>query len=410
MHIKKTILLSLFISVPLCYALISISKSQVPQWNIVLEKNWEEVFNRKDGWTGADVARSVDLRDGRTLWLFGDTWIGKVLDNRHAPGSQMVNNSLGLLPTPSPGSGKAPSPDLAKFYWGSNNSEGKPTAWILPDSTRVPAHRDDDAEGWAVYWLTGDGLLTHYKSGSDRLVLFAAHVGKAKSENPVWGFKSVGGAILIVENPHDPIKQWRIQQYDNPQVMETDRAKKDPNLYEISWGTAAHYDPNGFIYIYGVKETRPSKNILLARAPSSSVETFDTWQFRTKDGWSHRLKDAVSIASRAANEFSVNRVQHKGKELLIMVQSEEAFGRNIQIRTAKNWEGPWSEPVFIYEVPNIRPKEFAYAAKGHYHLSSRGRLLISYIVNSHDFWSMAANADIYHPRFISIDLQPLFSK
>jgi len=56
----------------------------------------DAVFDRTSGWTGGDVCGTADLGHGRVLWLFGDTWIGKVAHGAHAPGSRMVNNSLGL--------------------------------------------------------------------------------------------------------------------------------------------------------------------------------------------------------------------------------------------------------------------------------------------------------------------------
>src|SRR5215211_1389433 len=50
--------------------------------------------NRPDGWITADLPASVDLRDGRVLWLFGDTWIGaRSPDGGIAPGALLWHNS-----------------------------------------------------------------------------------------------------------------------------------------------------------------------------------------------------------------------------------------------------------------------------------------------------------------------------
>ncbi|MDQ6854106.1 MAG: DUF4185 domain-containing protein, partial [Actinomycetota bacterium] len=49
---------------------------------------------RTDGWITGDLPASVDLRDGRVLWLFGDTWIGaRNQDGGIAPGSRLWHNS-----------------------------------------------------------------------------------------------------------------------------------------------------------------------------------------------------------------------------------------------------------------------------------------------------------------------------
>ncbi len=70
-----------------------------PITQVTPDSEWNAVFDRADGWTGADAAGSVDLGDGRTVWLFGDTWIGKIRDGKRLPGARMVNNSIAVHPT-----------------------------------------------------------------------------------------------------------------------------------------------------------------------------------------------------------------------------------------------------------------------------------------------------------------------
>jgi hypothetical protein len=95
-----------------------------------------------------------------------------------------------------------------------------------------------------------------------------------------------------------------------------------------------------------------------------------------------------------------------------MVQSEPMLGSRIFVRTAPQPEGPWSEPKAVYKAPEPeRDKSyFAYAAKGHLSLSRPGELLISYVVNSHDFNKMFNDASIYRPRFITVKLDDVLPK
>lgn len=53
--------------------------------------DYEPLFDRDAGWTGADAAYSVDLGQGRVLWLFGDTWI-----DRYGPSPKMIRNSIAV--------------------------------------------------------------------------------------------------------------------------------------------------------------------------------------------------------------------------------------------------------------------------------------------------------------------------
>src|SRR5579885_2950424 len=77
------------------------------------DAEWNAVFDRTEGWTGADCAGSVDLGDGRTLWMFGDTWVGK-----RQPGAQMVNNSIAVHPTDKSAPWRPPDPRRVQFVWG----------------------------------------------------------------------------------------------------------------------------------------------------------------------------------------------------------------------------------------------------------------------------------------------------
>ena len=40
--------------------------------------DWDALFTRAEGWTGGDVSAAFPLPGGRTVWVFGDSWIGRV--------------------------------------------------------------------------------------------------------------------------------------------------------------------------------------------------------------------------------------------------------------------------------------------------------------------------------------------
>ena len=380
--------------------------------------DWDAVFARTTGWTGGDAIYSIDLGSGRTLWLFGDTWIGSITNGRHAPGSHLVNNTIAIQTTTRPdrkSPQQATPPGRITFHWGPNNPKGKPTAWIVPDPARGKARGITPAGGW--YWPSDGAVVPRPSDGRPRLVLFLHQIGRRTGDHGIWGFKGVGGALAVIDNPHDPADRWQVEQSDNPHAVDTDTAAASPSLHEISWGAAVYFDAAGgsgqagCLYIYGIKETHPlNKQLLLARAPAATVKRFDTWRFHTTEGgWSGRLSDAAPIADHLVNELSVERVMIGARPMFVMVHSEPVFGHQILLRAADRPEGPWSKPIPVYEVPGVKrnPAYFTYAAKGHAHLSAPGELLISYVINSHDFKAMVADADIYRPRFIRVRLDRL---
>ena len=58
--------------------------------------------------------------------------------------------------------------------------------------------------------------------------------------------------------------------------------------------------------------------MLLARVPAARIENFDQWEFRTADGWSAHLQDAVVVAKNITTEYSISRVtiDHQARGLL----------------------------------------------------------------------------------------------
>jgi len=55
----------------------------------------DALFDRADGWIGADGAYSIALSPKRTLWLFSDTWVGKIRNGRRTDAT-IVNNTVGV--------------------------------------------------------------------------------------------------------------------------------------------------------------------------------------------------------------------------------------------------------------------------------------------------------------------------
>jgi hypothetical protein len=375
---------------------------------------WDAIFTRTSGWTGADVAGTVDLGDRRLLWLFGDTWIGDVADGRHVSASRMINNSVAIQTL----TGK-PSQLLAsssiRFYWQEDSK--RPTAWIIPNSGATAAGEGQSdsktSRGW--YWPTGGGAVVPGPGGRPRLLVFLFRVGKQDNRTGVWAFKSLGGTMATVDNVADRIEKWEIRQSDIPFAVGSDAAAKDPRRREISWGVAACRDSsaNGWatewLYIYGIRNESPfNRQVILARAKIESPSRFDEWQFYAgREKWSSAMADLVPIAEHAANELSIERLPGRGQSVWIMVHSEPALGRRIWVRTATRPEGPWTDPKAVYSVPDVdrSPAYFAYAAKGHLELSRRDELLITYVVDARDLGTMAKDAGIYRPRFIRVPLK-----
>jgi hypothetical protein len=345
-------------------------------------------FNQSTGWLGADGASSIDLNDGRVLWLFGDTFVGALKpDGACAEGTKMVNNTIAVQTTGATG-------ETTLFHWGPDH-DGAPTAWA-----NSPIDRDAH---WM--WPAGGGVLVGARE-TERLVLFFMMMRRPRpADDSVWNFQVHGTATVTVLNPHEPPSAWRTR-IAPLRDREADLDASKP-VRMLTWGPFAMPDPDqsGRVLVFGVDVSDVGdKRLVLGRAPGASLEDFTTWEFRTGDGWSRRENDAASIATAAVDEFSVSRVRVGGGERLMLTQMAPNLGRDLQVRFADRPEGPWSDAVAVYACPEPAQdsRSFVYSGKAHPEISGQGEMVMTYCVNSTDFWYVVGHVAMYRPRTIRI--------
>lgn len=386
----------------------------------VADADWDRAFTRTSGWTGGDVAGTIDLGDGRTLWVFGDSWIGDVVDGMHAPPSRLVNNAIAVHSTPKE-KPWLPSADL-EFYWGPKDAEGHPSAWIVPVLPKPNNEANTPAKShW--YWPTGGGVVIPGADGSRRLVLFLFRVERGNAPKSVMNFEVVGTSIALVNRIDQPIEKWQPRVIDLPDAAthfadprgEGDNAQKSVAPSLVHWGKAAlqlsnaSKEESNFIYIYGIKTGKLLNPMVVARVAADNIERFDAWRFYDANGgWSERIDDAKSVAEALVSEFSVEQLNRDGRNDFLLVQSEPLFGRRIYARTSPSPGGPWTKPTPIYTIPPFADdgrKLITYAAKGHARLSRPREILVTYVVNSFKFSEIVNDATLYRPRFIRIPLR-----
>jgi hypothetical protein len=112
---------------------------EVPSSDLIRAQPWsaaDALFRTNRKWLGADGAYSIDLGDGRVLWLFGDTFIStSFLNTRRI--AKMVRNSVGIQ------SGYDPSAASMVFTWrkeGGQPAHGSQSALSLSNGTAQVDH------------------------------------------------------------------------------------------------------------------------------------------------------------------------------------------------------------------------------------------------------------------------------
>jgi len=356
---------------PLLLVLAAACASQ-PDISVEVLPHYDALFQREEGWTGADGAYSLVFAQNTILWLFGDTWIGQVREGEHR-NATIVNNSIGIQ------EGRQPPAASLNFYY-RQTPDGKPAAFIQP------------AEDRSWFWIY------HGIRNSQGLYLFLVQIGRTAGEAD-FGFAVIGNWLAHIPNPQDPPGRWRVRQSKIPWSQFSSAG-------DTLFGSALLRD-DGFVYVYGTRDEKLkgalTKHMIVARVPEAMLGDFDQWRFFAAGRWVADYSKAATLCSNIANEYSVSF--QTALRQYIVVYSENGFSENVVARLAPDPCGPWSDPIRLYQCPEAdwHKDIICYAAKGHPELSlSADELIITYIANSTDFYRMAGDARLYRPRFVRV--------
>lgn len=316
---------------------------------------------RGSGFTGGDGTYSIELPDKRTLWIFGDTFIGNVTaDNRRIKSDPAyIRNSFVLIE----------DGHLKTLQ------QGTPHEFR---SMMIPPEVSDGSSGLSelqLWYWPGDAFVE-----GGKLNVFASKFYQ-KDHSDMWGFEFRGTELIRFSLPD--IKPLSFHRFND--------------LDSIHFGHAV-YQSSDYTYIYGLKNEVP----YVARAPIGNV--LNAWQFFDGAEWVDSAKSARPMMEHKGSEqFSV--FEHGG--IYIMIMQDTDLGRNIYSYTSATPYGPWENRRVIYEtpIPENCADCWTYNALAHPQFTEDNMLLVSYNTNSMKMEDHYTNALIYRPRFIRVPLE-----
>jgi hypothetical protein len=320
---------------------------------------------RKDGrWLGGDDAYTIDLGNGRILWLFGDSFIATD-DSRDRKKAELVRNSVAIQ------QGYNPVSAEIRFYWG--NINGNPSSFF-----------SDSGNEW--YW-PGHGIMLEGK-----LIVFLMRICQKNDFFDVSGWNAA-----MVENPAASPKNWIIKKLETP-----------GSTFGITIGSATVMQQDGHIYAFSVDPLNDHP-VFLVRWPidefTQGILKNPAWWTGKKGGWvrQSQLKSRPPpIFLGGQMEFSVHFDAQK--KLFLQVQTKSFWDSDLTLRWSKNLTGPWSETISIYTPAESGIPEFAiYAGKAHPELAGAD-LIATYVVNTFDYDRLFEHDQIYYPVFLKINL------
>ncbi|PIX08483.1 MAG: hypothetical protein COZ75_11865 [Flavobacteriaceae bacterium CG_4_8_14_3_um_filter_34_10] len=317
------------------------------------------IFKKDNYWRGADGAASIDLENGKILWLFSDTFIDPQGTGKRS-NSKVINNSIAIQEGYSLDKGK-----ISFYYKGKNR---KPKSFF-------------ELRGKTWFW-TGHGILA-----KDKLIIFLI---EEKSIKTGIGFEAIGWYIALIDNPLDNPLNWNV------------RYSKGSDTFGVIVGSSAVLQDENYIYAFGVKEPSTHETYLLRFKKEELINgDLSNMEWWTNNTWSNKVYEVPKSSSLfiGQTEFSV----HFDKELKKFIQIQTyGFGQaSIGYRLADQLYGPWSEPILFYTPILKEDNEFVYTANAHPEIKSDG-LVVTYNINNGDFGRLISNEDIYISKIIKV--------
>ncbi len=357
---------------------------------------WDRLLIRDSGWFGGDGIFGIPL-DGaeylpatkktKTLFIFSDSvvadTVGETIERKDF---SMVHNCIAYL------EGDQPDPSKFQFYI-HKDEQGKPASLFVPNT---PNTRPGE-----YYWL-GDGFVNVEMDST--LYLFAYPVKDTVIPGSFFEFEQTGvNLIAIPKGSKPPFKEQR--QLETPFHFPLENWSKTTMgsgiFVNTTWAGAPN--PDGYIYVLGVGGQH--QGLVVARVKPKEFEQFSRWEFADgQGGWTTDLLKTQPVTRYISHEMSLSPMPD-GR--LILAHQYFGMENEVAVQITKNPAGPY---LPVHKVWRCTEWEadfdyFAYNAKGFPHLSKPGELLISYNVNSMDFWNdILREPRLCRPRFFKLRL------
>lgn len=322
------------------------------------------------GISGSDGCISIDLGNGKSIFLWGDSFLGLIKDNiRQSPSKFILGNTATLY-----------SKDTIQSLYGGDFNQ--PRSFIDVETSEQEKY-------W--YW-PGDGFL--FKG---RLILFMAKYSKKANEKGPFAFQYEGCDFLSL----------------NPKTFELmHRASFISGDKPIHYGHAV-IQQGKYIYIYGSKVDHKNfhSELHVMRAQIKNMELIaqEYWAGEKWEKDAAKSKAIAGIHSMVSEQFSVRKLD--GKVVLLNQDRYHVPGK-IYSYIADDFQGPFRNEKLLYQIdePDLKQDSlFTYNAMFHPQISKDNKILVSYNVNTFSERLWWKKASVYRPRFIWLDKKSILN-
>jgi len=310
---------------------------------------------------GQDGAFSITLPDQKSLWIFGDTFLGTIDESGRRNIEDMPNNT-GLI----------------------CKSKNAPQAFdefdYLTDKLGklrqlVPLQKEENSEAYRIWAMDGTFI-------QNKLYLFFIRVKIIPELFWPFKFKVVGSGLAVADYPELIFK--RLNQKNNGLFW----SESEP-CFGVSV-LPSSFDP--YVYIYGSQQKDKIQYCYLARVKKDSIGKIGEYEYLSSldPKWSKESKDLVPIFTDMPTEISVSFNNYLN--CFLAVHSLDTTGKIVGRTSLTPW-GPWSDPYLLFQpkIPLRNPLVYkgplVYAGKEHSEYSKQdGRIIYITFVEFEEYF------------------------
>ncbi len=320
------------------------------------------------GWTGADATVSARLPDGRTVWLFGDTFLGTINENRSRPDTApMIRNSMVIQ------DGSRLTTLLGKNpYSATSFLSMHPGEWYWPGAALI------------------DG-------GKLKIFLYRMSRSVDADAPAQWDFQRSGVDVAILRLPDLRLESIRSVTSGGDEPTAGGCVLADGSTTYI-YGTKRNLNTDAFDENHGFH--------LYVAEVTSGMLGYEALQWRTSEGkLSTNADDAAPISLVPSQPCSAVRLPDGRTALVHQLAGRAMFDRAEFVARASS--EPWGEfgaPTSIFRAP-IPTGLISYGGLMHPEFSSEpsATMLLSYNLNGDPY----SNVENYRARFAAITISNL---
>jgi hypothetical protein len=326
------------------------------------DRSLQQLFSDQfgPGWVAGDAAYSTALPDGREAFVFSDTVIGRAKPNGSATITGLAHNSelVGSLA------------HLTSDYGGSLRSP-RP---LIPDPR---GHKDQ----WQV--------ASTYVENGKQLVFVNEFVPQVGPFDRFTGRSAI--AVLSLAPDGTPTFQ-----------SSTRLAGGGPD----QWGNAVMRSAF-YTYVYGSvgdTATRVFHGMKVARVPRGRSLRTTSWRYWNGSKWVPGEAHAVTVRTGNALTGVMAQRKRNGYEA-VSIPGSVRTDRTVDLSYACSPQGPWSRPVAVYSIPQVRHlhDEIAYIPTFHPELSGSSDTVVSFNLDTLDGFSpLRKDIHAYQPQFLQL--------